>query len=252
MCFALFSLAISSAQQGKSASELYKEAVAADERAELDKAIALYKQLLVLQPGSLLAHSNLGADLASTGRYAEAVTEYQQALKIEPKNRVVRLNLALARYKQGEIQKAAETLAALHQEDPSNKQILYLLADCYLRLGRDSDVIELLTPVHKADHNDEAVQYALGTAYIREGKIPEGQAVIDPILKNGNTPEANLLMGEVQFAAGDYKTAAATLRKATDLNPNLPGACCGDSSNSRRNSFSASSLLPSKPRSVPT
>ena len=137
---------------------------------------------------------------------------------------MVRLNLALARYKQGEIQKAAETLAALHQEDSSNKQILYLLADCYLRLGRDSDVVELLAPAYKAYPNDEAVQYALGTAYIREGKIQEGQAVIDPILKNGNTPEANLLMGEVQFAAGDYKTAAATLNKATELNPNLPGA----------------------------
>ena len=122
MCFALFSLVISSAQEARSASELYKEAVAADERAEMDKAIALYKQVLALQPGSLLAHSNLGADLASIGRYAEAVTEYQQALKIEPKNRVVRLNLALARYKQGEIQKAAENLAALHNEDSSDRK----------------------------------------------------------------------------------------------------------------------------------
>ena len=212
------------AQEVKSPAELYQDAVAADQSGDIEKAIKLYQQMLVVQPGSLEAHGNLGADLASTGRYDDAIAEYQKALNVDPRNSIVRLNLALARYKQAEYSKAAETLSALQKEQPANKQILYLLADCYLRMGRDPDVIRLLTPVYKADPNDKAMQYMLGTAYIHDGKIKQGQAVIDPILKNSNTPEANVLLGEVQFAAGDYKTAAATLKKALDLNPNLPGA----------------------------
>jgi tetratricopeptide (TPR) repeat protein len=204
--------------------DLYRDAVAADEHGEIEHAIALYRQMLALQPASLEAHSNLGADLASLGRYTEAVTEYQRALKIDPRNSVVRLNLALSHYKLAEYLKAADLLSALQKEQPNNKQTLYLLADCYLRLGRDSDVIKLLTPAYERDRSDQVLLYTLGSAYIHDGKIKEGQEVIDPILKNADTAEANLLLGEVQFAAGDYKTATGTLHKAIDINPNLPGA----------------------------
>ena len=82
----------------------------------------------------------------------------------------------------------------------------------------------LLEPAYKTNAYDRVVDYALGTALIRMGEIQRGEVVIDRILKDGNTAEANLLMGEAQFAATDYKTAAATLRKALELNPNLPGA----------------------------
>ena len=59
---------------------------------------------------------------------------------------------------------------------------------------------------------------------IRVLGLSRGEHVIDRILKNGHTAEANLLMGQAQFAAGDYKAALGTLRKAVDLNPHLPGA----------------------------
>ena len=222
--FLLLPLIASSAAQRKSADELYKEAVAADERGETQQAIALYQEVIALQPGSVQARSNLGVALAHTGRYSEAITQYQEALKRDPHNSVIRLNLALAQYKQGDFEKTATTLVVLRKEQPANKQSLYLLADCYLRLDRNSDTVALLSPAYQADPGDRAVEYALGTALIREGKIEQGEAVIDRILKDGNTAEANLLMGEAQFAARDYKAAAASLQKSTDLNSNLPGS----------------------------
>jgi len=225
IAFLLLSLAISPsfARQRNNAEELYRNAVKADEQGDEEKAIGLYQQLIILQPDSVQARSNLGVALAHLGRYPEAVTQYQEALKREPHNSVIQLNLALARYKQGEFEKSAIDLAALRKEHPENKQSLYLLSDCYLRLGRNADVVALLAPAHQADPDDRALEYALGTALIRSGHIPEGERVIDRILKDGNSAEANLLMGEAQFAAGDYKTAAATLHQAVTLNADLPG-----------------------------
>src|SRR5207245_1193467 len=144
-------------------------------------------------------------------------------LKYDPRNAVVHLNLALAWYKQAEFGKATTELERMREEHPDNQQSLYLLADCYLRMGRNSDVVALLEPAYKINADDRVVDYALGTALIRSGQIQRGEVVIDRILKDGNTAEANLLMGEAQFAASDYKTAAATLRKALDLNSNLAG-----------------------------
>jgi tetratricopeptide (TPR) repeat protein len=135
----------------------------------------------------------------------------------------VRLNLALSEYKHGDFQLAASELQDLRKDHPENRQSLYLLADCYLRLGRNSEVVELLEPGFQAHPEDRAIDYALGTALLREGKLQQGEVVIDRILKDGDTAEANFLMGEVHFAAGNYKEAAAALRRSLKLNPSLPG-----------------------------
>lgn len=208
----------------QSAEETYKEASAAFDRADFEQAVALYEQALKLQPDSVPIRTDLGVALVHLGRYTAAIANYEQALKRDPENALLRLNLALAWYKQAEFAKSAEELASLRHAHPENRQALYLLADCYLRLGRNADVVTLLQPEYQANPEDLAVDYALGTALIRMGKIHEGEVVMDRILKGGDTPEANLLMGEAQFAAGDYNAAAATLRKAVNQNASLPEA----------------------------
>lgn len=212
-----------SAEQDSSPESLYKQAIEADDHGDVQKAIALYRELLRRQPDSVEARTNLGAALAKTGRYDEAVTQYREALKRDPGNPIVRLNLALSQYKQADFQTAASALQNLRKDHPENQQSLYLLADCYLRLGRNSEVVELLEPAYQAHPEDRAIDYALGTALLREGKLQQGEAVIDRILKEGDTAEANFLMGEAQFASGDNRAAAATLRRALELNPSMAG-----------------------------
>lgn len=212
------------ATQGPTAEQLYNEANGAYDRGDVLRAIALYQRVITLEPDSVPARSNLAVALAHDGRYLEAIAQYQEALKRDPKNSMVRLNLALAWYKQAEFEKASAELESLRQELTASRQSLYLLADCYLRLGKNSDAVTLLEPAYRENPDDRAVDYALGTALIRTGQIQRGEAVIDRILKDGNTAEADLLMGEAQFAAGDYKTAAATLHNALEMNPDLPAA----------------------------
>jgi tetratricopeptide (TPR) repeat protein len=221
--FAFVVLSTFVAARAQSPEQLYKDAVSADERGDATQAVSLYERLIKLRPHSVAVRTNFGAALARLNRYSEAITQYQQALKQDPGNQVVQLDLALAWYKQGDFEKAATRLGILRKQHSENRQSLYLLADCYLRLGRNSDAVALLEPEHQENPDDDAVDYALGTALIRQGRIQQGEIIIDRILKNGGTAEANLLMGEAQFAAGDYKAATATLRKALDLNANLPG-----------------------------
>lgn len=210
--------------RAQSADDLYKQASSAFDHGDFEQAVVLYQKVLQLQPDSVPIRTDLGVALAHLGRYAEAIENYQQALKRDPENAAVRLNLALAWYKQADFPKATSELELLHKKSPENRQVLYLLADCYLRLGRNDDVIALLRPEYEANPEDLAVDYAFGTALLREGKVHEGEPVIDHIMKRGDTPEANLLLGEAQFAAQDYQAAATTLRKTVGQNPNFPEA----------------------------
>ncbi len=224
MVLTLGSYAMAQARPSETLDSLHKRAESAYDRGDIQRAITLYREILKRDPDSLPVRTDLGVALAREGHYREALDEYQQALRHDPENSIVRLNLAIAWYKLADFENAAAELENFRKREPQNLQSLYLLADCYLRLGKNREAISLLDPVYVNRPDDLAVDYALGTALIRDGQTQRGAKVIDRVLRNGGSAIASLLLGESQFDAGDYKTAASTIRNALDLDPNLPGA----------------------------
>ena len=223
--FAGAAFAASMALAQESPEQILQQAVSLHQSGAPEKAIPLYREFLKLQPDAAVApqiRSNLGAALASTGRYDEAITEYRQALKGMPGDPRVRLNFSLALYKSGQISEAAKELEALHTAQPTTLQVTELLADCWLRQGQNKKVIGLLTPVEAANHSDLAVSYMLGTALLQEKDLDKGQQIIDRILRNGDSAEARFLIATAKLDAMDFNGAIGDLQKAVDLNPNLP------------------------------
>jgi len=209
--------------QAPSLDDIYRQAVAANDRGDTLSAIALYKRLVELQPNSAELHANLGIALVHAGRYNEAVSEYKQAQTLAPQSPGIALDLALAWYKAADFAAAALELEKVRRLQPDSTQALYLLSDCYVRMGRNKEAIELLRPAYKEHPDDRTVDYLFGMALIGGGQVQQGSEVIDRILHDGSTPEAGILLGAAQLAAGDHKAASATLRSAANLNPQLPG-----------------------------
>jgi tetratricopeptide (TPR) repeat protein len=213
--------ALAPAQDGPE--QILQRAVALQQSGDMEKAIPLYREFLKLAPQAPpQIRSNLGAALAGTGRYEEAIAEYRQALKDLPGDPRIRLNFSLALYKSGQISEAAQELATLHTAQPDNLQVTELLADCWLRQGLNTKVIDLLTPVEAANHADLALAYMLGTALLQEKNLDKGQQMIDRILRNGDSAEARFLMATAKLNAMDFNGSIADLQKAASLNPNLP------------------------------
>jgi len=210
--------------QQPSPQDLYDRAGKALDAGDAPQAIKLYEELLLQVPDSVEARTNLGAALAQVGRYDDALRQYRQALAHDPQNETVLLNLALAFYKQANYSEARGQLDTLHKLHPANQQAFFLLADCDLRLGKFQDAIALVQPAYDARPDDPAIDYILGTALIQVGQSEKGATVIDRLMRNGNSAVAGVLLGAAQYAAGEYKLATATLRKALDANPEFPGA----------------------------
>jgi Flp pilus assembly protein TadD len=169
-----------------------------------------------------MARSNLGAALSKLGRFEEAIAEYRHALGKDPGNLPIRLNLALAYYKTAQISVAAQQLTKVVSQQPSNRQAVFLLADCDLQLGENKKVIELLAPLEKSSPDDTALIYLLGTAYIRDKQPARGQVLVDRILRDGDSAEARLLLGTTKMNAQEFAEALVDLKKAVELNPQLP------------------------------
>jgi tetratricopeptide (TPR) repeat protein len=220
--FLFFSL--NALSQTESPQALVQDAIQQQRSGHLETAVAEYREFLKGNPDATAIHSNLGAALADLGRFQEAISEYQIAIRQSPQLVGTRLNLALAYYKMGRISDASLELEEVHKEAPTNHQANLLLADCYLRMGRENDVIRVLEPEHTLYPDDLAICYMLGTALIRAKRAQEGEVLVDRILRNGDSAEAHLMLGEAKMDVSDFAGARTEFAKAVALNPKLGDA----------------------------
>lgn len=215
-------ICLSGAAIAQTPDALLRNAVTLHQAGDIPGAIDAYRAYLKLEPKSVMARSNLGAALSKAGRYEDAIAEYKQALELDPRNLPVRVNLGLAYYKTSEVSEAADELAKVVQQQPENRQAVFLLADCKLRLGEHKKVIELLSPLEKASPDDKALIYLLGTALIRDKQPARGQVLVNRILREGESAEAHLLLGTTKMQAQEFSEALVDLKRAVELNPQLP------------------------------
>ncbi|HXY38518.1 MAG TPA: tetratricopeptide repeat protein [Vicinamibacteria bacterium] len=200
----------------------FARGVALHQAGDVVGAIQAYEAALKLVPGRVEVLSNLGAALSHLGRYDEAVQRYRQALEADPHQASVRLNLGLALYKGGRAQEASAEFRKVLERDASQKAALLLLADCELQMGNDRKVIELLSPRERALGDDRLFAYLLGTALIRQGELQHGQALVDRLFRSGDSAEGHLLLGAQHIRREDYRPAVPELKRAAELNPELP------------------------------
>ncbi len=220
---ALLLLACAVFGQAQNPEQLFREAVASQQRGDDNAAIGKYRELLKLRPDVIEARANLGAALARVGRMDEAITEYRAALANDSANTALRLNLALAYYKKGDLPEAAKQLETIRAADPGNVRASLLLADCYSRLGRDKDVLAVLGPLETANPNDAGLAWMLGSALIRSGLPRAGLERVEKAGKLGKNADAFLLAGRTALKLNEFERARDNADAAVRLNPALPG-----------------------------
>ncbi len=209
--------------QSSSPEQLFREAVAAQQRGDDATAIARYQALIKLRPDAMEVRANLGAALAHAARYDEAIEQYRAALAKLPDNDALRLNLALAYYKKGDLAEAAEKFDSLHKAAPGDVRVATLLGDCYSRMGRDQDAIAALTPAEAAHPDDLNVAWALGSAMIHAGQRAEGLKRVVMVAERGHSAEANLLAAESYLALSEFERADVFAKEALKLDPKQKG-----------------------------
>jgi tetratricopeptide (TPR) repeat protein len=204
--------------------QLFRDAVAAQQRGDDATAIRKYQELLKQRPDIMEVRANLGAALARAGRLDEAVEQYRAALAKSPQNSSLRLNLALAYYKKKNYAEAAAELEPLRTLAPNDARVATLLGDCYAQTGRDDKAVTILKPVAAAHPDDLGVAWLLGSALIRTGQRREGLALADRVATEGHSAEAYLLAGQTALKLNEFERARDDAEAALRLNAKLPGA----------------------------
>jgi tetratricopeptide (TPR) repeat protein len=193
--------------------QLFRQAVAAQKRGDLDTAIRTYRELLAQQPNIVEVRANLGAALSQEGRYDEAIAEYKAALALKDVPQL-HMNLGLAYYKKGDFVSAEREFAPLLKLAPDNAKLATLAGDAAARQGHFDEAIRDLEPAARAHPDDLGLAWVLGAALIRSGQINQGLPLVERAAAQGTSAEADVLAGEAcldlnQFEkARDYASAA--------------------------------------------
>ncbi|NET11887.1 MAG: tetratricopeptide repeat protein [Okeania sp. SIO1H6] len=121
--------------ESMSAGQLLKQANRLKREGRLDEAIALYHQVIDINPNFAWAYNNLGDAFVKQEKLDEAVVEYQKAIKINPNSAWFYINLGRLLIQQGCFE---EAIGYFRQAIETKPDLLYEFNGKYFQLFRST------------------------------------------------------------------------------------------------------------------
>lgn len=188
-------------------------------QAEIYKnAETLYRNTLQKNPGSWMAHNNLGRILFGRGEVEEAARHFRAALALQPNDSEVLNNLGPALYHQGRTSEAMDAFRRSITINPNNFRARNNLGQLLLEQGRiEEGMSELrealrLQPLYPAAHS------SMGMALALQGKTAEAVEHFSKALEADLTySKARYNLAQLLSRMGRHEEAIRLLREGVRL-----------------------------------
>jgi tetratricopeptide (TPR) repeat protein len=194
------------------------------EQGQIDEALTQYRAAVALYPDGDLEQSDLGLALMEKGFYGEAIQHFEKTLAANPKLFQAENNLALAYSDLGDYDQAISHYRKALQIDPNAIGTLMNLGSVLKRQGRLDEAIESYRQAAERVPTDVEPLRRLTGVLLEKGQsaqaITTGQQALQ--LAPG---DANLLLdlGNAYFAQTNYVAAADSFQKALQTEPSSAG-----------------------------
>jgi tetratricopeptide (TPR) repeat protein len=187
----------------------------------------LYTQTLERNPGSWMAHNNLGLAWSKLpGRLDDAVAQYEEALRLKPDVAETRTNLgsALAQVPGRTSDAIAQYREALRLE-PDYSDAHFYLANALAQTGQAQDAIQEYEAALKIEPDLAEANNNLGMLLCRSGKTQEGLRHIDAAISiQPNFAQAHFARGVALLQSGRRDDAKKEFERVLQIQPDNPQA----------------------------
>jgi tetratricopeptide (TPR) repeat protein len=185
----------------------------------------LWRATIARNPGSWLAHNNLGALLCAKGDTEEAIAQYRQALEIRPEDTETQNNLGVAFFVKGKTEAAIAQYRKILERTPENANALNNLGNA---LAQKGDMEEAIAQYHSAQQiqpDYAEAHYNLGNAMVKKGEINEAlEQYRKAVESKPDYAEALNNLGDALVLKGDFEEAIAQLQRALTIKPDYADA----------------------------
>ena len=178
---------------------LWKEAAAAQQAQEFDRAADLYRKILAIQPDLTEAEVNLGLTLHLAGNLKDAITSFEHVLKHHPDLFAPNFLAGMDYLKLDDPAHAIPYLEQATKEKPDQVEPLIGLANANLQTGRFAEAMDEFTRATRMKTANADAWYGLGATYLSVERQIEGD------LKSGSSPFRSVLLGESYLQQGQVE-----------------------------------------------
>ena len=183
----------------------------------------LWQTTLRRDPGSWMAHNNLGAFFLKRGNLDEAMAHYRATLDVRPNDTEARNNLGLILFRKERVDEAVAQYQIALQIDPDYAEAHNNLATALARKGQWDEAIAHFKSALQIDPGYTDAQSNLRIALARKSQLDEAIAQCQGALQiNPDDAKGHLNLALALLGMGRTNAAAAHFQKALELGPDKP------------------------------
>jgi tetratricopeptide (TPR) repeat protein len=209
------------------ASDLFAQALSAQEKGDLARARTLYEQYLEEHPTSPFALNNYALICAHDGNPEKALTLLKEALALDPDFADADVNLGNLHLAGGEADLAELDYRAALKAKPEHPVARYDLALLLSKTGGLDEAERLLEKLVAAGPgaSDGEAHALLGRVLLRRGNLPAARAALERALAlDATLAAAETDLGVVRLEQGDLEAARATFDRVIARKPDYAPA----------------------------
>lgn len=156
--------------------ETFNKALELQRAGQLEKAEALYRRAMTMNPNLALLYSNLGVVVYSQGRTLESIPIYKKAISLDPTLSLAHNNLGVALSALSRLDEALEAFGKAIAIVPDDPEPTNNYGDCLVKLSRFAEGAQYLRLALKLKPNYVEALTNLGTALWGLGQLDEAVA----------------------------------------------------------------------------
>jgi tetratricopeptide (TPR) repeat protein len=188
------------------------------------EAIVQYREALQLRPQYFEAENNLGQALDSVGDTAQAAVHYRRAVELNPMYAGAYVNLGNALFTLGKVAEAGRSYRQALVLAPETYQASYNLAVILAQQRRFDEAIIRYERALQVKPDYAEAHFNLGALLGETGRLAEAIAHYEAALKIQPTAEAHNNLGNALLTLGRLEDAATQFKAALALDPKLAAA----------------------------
>jgi tetratricopeptide (TPR) repeat protein len=199
----------------------------------LPRAVHEFETAVTLDPlvGLDRLYETIGGLYVNQANFDSAVDAYAKRVDVNPNNADAHRKLGEIYFLQGRNDEALAEFGAALLIDPESSDALAGASQVYERLGRYAAVVDLSRRALALDASHNEARYALATSLMRLGNTDEGKNELeifrrveaDTMANAQRQSELKVILRDAALglAKDEYIAAAALLRKALTIDPNI-------------------------------
>lgn len=187
---------------------------------DFKKALPFFKQAVDAAPNIPAFHNNLGNCYKSLHQADLAIRHYRQALTLKTPYPEARNNLGALYLKQGLIVEAIEQLQKAVREDPEHVDAHFNLANALVKQDRLTDAVSHFKAVLKLRPDHYPASHNLGIALVALKDFASAKPLLESVVsRNPQEVDAQFHLGIVLASLGELEQARLVYEKTIELDP---------------------------------